>query len=160
MVRSNGSRRDCFSTQMVDAFKSEQLKNLCLDSKKHHALVDFLASLPAISTKAATEANIKHGFYEAGILDRESGGYPVLKKILASCRISISKEIYDKIISNFKYLFKIVAKFGRIPEEVFDELGFPDDVDASGKVVKRDAGISREIVQRSKWLTHFYQVNL
>jgi hypothetical protein len=37
-------------------------------------------------------------------------------------------------------------------------LGFPKDIDAYGNEVVRDAGISQETLQRSKWLNHSYQI--
>lgn len=146
--------------RIVEAFQSEQLlKEINLESKKLHALTGFLASLPAIATKAATKQNIMHGFYESGLLDRESGGYPVMKTILATCRSSISKEMYNKTINNFRRLYTTVAQFGRIPEEVFDLLGFPTDVDVKGNIVRRDAGMGQESYQRSKCLTHDHRLS-
>ena len=43
---------------------------------------------------------------------------------------------------------------------MFDRLGFPKDIDGHGNEISRDAGISQESYQRSKSLTHSYQVNL
>ncbi len=49
---------------------------------------------------------------------------------------------------------------GKSSDEVFDSLGFPKDTDVHGNEISRDAGISQESYQRSKNLTHKYQVNL
>jgi hypothetical protein len=49
---------------------------------------------------------------------------------------------------------------GRIPEDVFDDLGFPCDKDVYGHEVLRAAGILQESYQRSKCLTHEFQINL
>jgi hypothetical protein len=56
--------------------------------------------------------------------------------------------------------YKTMMEQGRIPEEVFDDLGFPPDRDVNGKEVLRHAGITQESYQRSKCLTHKYQVQL
>jgi hypothetical protein len=47
-----------------------------------------------------------------------------------------------------------VMEEGYIPEELFDDLGFPEDVDMNGVVVPRGAGISCEPQQRAKVLSH------
>jgi 3-isopropylmalate dehydratase small subunit len=49
---------------------------------------------------------------------------------------------------------------GRIPEDVFDDLGFPCDKDVYGYEVLRAAGILQESYQRSKCLTHEFQIDL
>ena len=49
---------------------------------------------------------------------------------------------------------------GRIPEDVFDDLGFPCDKDVNGNEVLRAAGISQESYQQSKCLTHKIQIDL
>ena len=48
----------------------------------------------------------------------------------------------------------------QIPEDTFDILGFPRNKDVIGNEVPRSAGISLESYQRSKYLTHEFQVNL
>jgi hypothetical protein len=141
------------------AFK-EELKSLNLSDKKLRALVDFISVLPELATKAATRGNIIHGFHQSGIIDEEVHRYPVLHKILATCRSSIPKELIEKIEYHFDYLYKLVLDEGRIPEHVFDELDFPKDKDANGNVVLRNAGISQESFQRSKCMTHIHQVEL
>ncbi len=49
---------------------------------------------------------------------------------------------------------------GRIPEDVFDDLGFPRDKDNNGHEVLRAVGISQESYQQSKCLTHEFQIDL
>jgi hypothetical protein len=53
-----------------------------------------------------------------------------------------------------------VLDHGHIPDDVYDELDFDKDVDANGIEVIKCAGISNEKQQRSKCLTHQYQVQL
>ena len=81
--------------------------------------------------------------HENGMLDKEKARYPVLLKILGTCRSSIPQELYKKVIDNFTYLYNVVMEQGCIPEEVFDELSFPMDVDVNGNDVFRNAGISQ-----------------
>jgi hypothetical protein len=57
---------------------------------------------------------------------------------------TIPSALYQKVIANFAYLYTVMLDQGRIPEEVFDELGIPPDRDTNGKVVIRYAGISQE----------------
>jgi spore coat protein CotH len=50
---------------------------------------------------------------------------------------------------------------GHIPEQVWQDLAiFPKDKDANENEVSRDATISQESRQRTKSLTHQYQVDL
>jgi hypothetical protein len=59
---------------------SDEVKNLaCLDLKKRNCLIDFISTLPAVATRAASYENIMHGFYVTGYLDRETRRYPVAK---------------------------------------------------------------------------------
>ncbi len=64
------------------------------------------------------------------------------------------------MIDNFLMLYHTRLDQGHISDEVFDRLGFPKDIDVHGNEISRDAGISQESYQRSKSLTHSYQVNL
>jgi hypothetical protein len=142
------------------AFQSDEMKCLNLGSKKTGSLVDFFSVLPAIATKAGTRENILFGMHENGMLDKEKARYPVLFKILGTCRSSIPQELYKKVIDNFTYLDNVVMEQGCIPEKVFDELSFPMDVDVNGKDVFQKTGISQESYQRAKCLTHSTQVGL
>ena len=113
-----------------------------------------------MATKAATRGNILHGFYKSGLIDRTKSRYPVLLKILGTCRSTLPKELYQKVFDNFTYLYSVMMDQGHILEDVFGELGFPQDRDVNGKEVLRNAGISQESQQRSKWLTHQFQIKL
>ena len=146
--------------KLITKMFKEKLKDLNLPERKCKALIDFLSNLPAIATKATTRNNILHGFVENGTIDKKSQRYPVLSMILGQCRSSIPKETLELVVNNFTYLYNTMMEHGRIPEEVFDELGFPPDRDVNGEVVLRNAGISQESYQRSKILTHKHQVQL
>ena len=58
-----------------------------------------------------------------------------------------------KIVDNFESLYSLTVGQGWIDEEVFDELGFPCDIDANKKEALRNTGISQESYQQSKYLT-------
>ena len=92
--------------------------------------------------------------------DQTKSRYPVLLKILGTCCSTLPKELYQKVFDNVTYLYSVMIDQGHIPEDVFDELGFPQDRDVNGKEVPRNAGISHENQQRSKWLTHQFQLKL
>jgi hypothetical protein len=58
-------------------FDSDLFDFLRLKSTKKNALIDFLAVLPDIATTACSIDNIKHGFIEAGIINKEFNLFPV-----------------------------------------------------------------------------------
>jgi len=70
--------------RVTKAFESSSLKGLNLNSKKKNSLIDFIANLPEMATKAATRGNILHGFYKSGLIDRTKSRHPVLLKILGT----------------------------------------------------------------------------
>ncbi len=82
--------------RVTKAFNSEALRILNLNSKKKSSLIDFISTLPELATKAATRGNILHGFYESGLIDRTKSRYPVLLKVLGTCRSTIPKELYQE----------------------------------------------------------------
>ncbi len=77
------------------AFNSEALRILNLNFKEKSSLIDFISTLPELATKAATRGNILHGFYESGLIDRTKSRYPVLLKVLGTCRSTLPKEVYQ-----------------------------------------------------------------
>ena len=70
------------------------------------------------------------------------------------CWSTLPKELYQRVIH------RIMMEQGRIPEDVFDDLGFPRDKDVYGHEVLRAAGISQESYQQSKRLTQEFQIDL
>ena len=124
------------------------------------SLIDFISTLPELATKAATRGNILHGFYESGLIDRTKSRYPVLLKVLGTYRSTLPIEVYQSVIDNFTHLYRIMMEQGRIPKDVFDDLGFPHNKDVYGHEVLRAAGISQESYQRYKCLTHKFQIDL
>ena len=146
--------------RVTKAFNSEALKVLNLNSKKKSSLIDFISTLPELATKAATRGNILHGCYESGLIDQTKSRYPVLLKVVGTCRSTLPKQLYQRVIDNFAHLYRIMMEQGSIPEDVFDDLGFPRDKVVNGNEVLRAAGISQESYQRSKCLTHEFRIDL
>ncbi len=64
------------------------------------------------------------------------------------------------MVAAFPTLMNAVINKGRVYEESLDKFGFETDKDGNGNEVVRDAGISQESLQCSKWLTHPQQVEL
>ena len=87
--------------RVTKAFESNSLRVLNLHSKKKNSLIDFIASLPEMTTKAATRGNILHVFYESGLIDWTKSRYPVLLKILGTCRSTPPKELYQEVFDSF-----------------------------------------------------------
>eukprot|EP00956_Cyclotella_meneghiniana_P014153 scaffold21057_cov63-Cyclotella_meneghiniana.AAC.3 len=136
------------------AFHSGELKCLNLNDKKRRSIIDFIPSFVDMAGKALTERNVRHGFIESGMIDEDKLKYPVLEKILATCKSEIAIDLYETFIANFTRLYKLMFENGHVPDEVYDELGFPKDKDVNGNDVLREAGILQESQQRSKILTH------
>ena len=66
----------------------------------------------------------------------------MLLKILGTCQSMLPQELYQLVIDNFTYLYNTMMEQGRIPEIVFDNLGFTQDKFVIGNEVLRIAGIS------------------
>jgi hypothetical protein len=68
------------------------------------------------------------------------------------CRKSVPDEMPMKITVNFDLLYPVMTEKGWIPEEVFDELGVPRDMDANGKEALRNAEVSQESINNQSVL--------
>ncbi|EJK66261.1 hypothetical protein THAOC_12831 [Thalassiosira oceanica] len=147
--------------KVSEAFKSDpKLKSLSLKSTKKGALIDFLAVIGKIITRACDSDNIQAGFIAAGFIDGQALRYPVLNKILATCRRNITKEECENVLDTFEQFLITFDEQGHIPEEMFDLYGFVNDFGVDGQIYRRDAGITQEQLQRAKCLTHDFQINL
>jgi hypothetical protein len=113
-------------------------------------LIDFLSMLPEIATTACSKDNIKHGFIQAGIIDKEFNRYPVFNKILATCPQQPTLEEYRTVLESFEDFIKIMDEKGHIDEEQYDMRGIRMDKDINGQDVFRTAGIAQESFQCSK----------
>ena len=133
---------------------------LVLKPTKHNAIVDFISSVPEMTSKAVTRDNITHGFKENGMIDNKYLRYPDLNKILATCRRDPTIDEYNNCIEHFPFLYNMYSRDGHVSDDVFEELGFPMDSDRNNKAVHRTADINQENRQRAKCLTHIHQVEL
>ncbi|EJK76050.1 hypothetical protein THAOC_02207, partial [Thalassiosira oceanica] len=143
------------------AFLTEpKLQSLKLRSTKKGALIDFLAVIGDVATRACSSKNIRDGFVAGGYIDDKVFRYPVLNKLLATCRRNITKDEYENVLDTFEIFLSTFEAQGHIPEELFDMYGFVHDYGVDGQIVRRDAGITQEQLQRAKCLTHDFQINL
>jgi hypothetical protein len=141
-------------------FHSETLLFLSLKSTKKNALIDFLSVLREIATTACSKDDIKHGFIEARIIDKEFNRYPVSNKILATCHQQPTLEEYRTVDDTFEDFLDIMDEKGHIKEEHYGICGIRMDKDVNGQNVFRTAGIAQESFQCSKCLTHSHQVKM
>lgn len=81
-------------------------KDLSLNAKKKAAHIDFMSTLPELTTTATLRRNILNGFYESGLVIQTKSRYPVLninlnkKKIVALLDfISILPDLSTKVTS-------------------------------------------------------------
>ena len=141
--------------------KLEEAGELNLTSKNKKAIVDFLTCIPGVLAKAApTPCTMLKGFRVNGMLDENTGCYPDFNKMIGTLRRKVTKEELDLCEKHFPTLYKQQIYEGHIPESLFDELGFPQDVNMEGLLVERNASINQEHCQRSKSLSHPFQRGL
>ena len=94
------------------------------------------------------------------MLDDETQTTPDFYKMISTCRRQVRTDELQLCVSSFPTLLKHHLQHGHIPESLFDELGFDEDVDPANNVVRRDGGITKEPYQRAKTLSHEYQRRL
>jgi hypothetical protein len=133
---------------------------LNLRPNKYKALIDFIACLPEMLTKACTRENIVHGSTANGMLDQKKRRFPGFDNLLGTCRKHPTVEEYKLCEDSFKELFEYQFLHGHVPDDKFDEFGFPQDEDPDGNTVRREATLSQETHQRAKCLSHKHQVEL
>ena len=97
---------------------------------------------------------------ENGMINRKLLSFPDFNRILATCCHEPKVEEYATCRNAFPSLLRYQLQHGHIPDEIFEESGFPVDLNFSGKEVRRDATISQESYQRAKTLSHEFQVQL
>jgi hypothetical protein len=88
--------------RLWDAFYGGELSCLKLKDNVTRALIDFCSKFPEMAAKAMSESNVKHGFVENRMIDKDMSKYPVLDKILATCKRNIPIDLYQKFIDNFQ----------------------------------------------------------
>ena len=133
---------------------------LALKSSKEHSLIDFISSIPAMSSKATTFEGITHGFLEGGYIDKQYMRYPDFDKILATCGTDPTKEEYELCERMLPSVIEKYLQDGHVDDNTFESMGFPIDKDETGKVVRRECTVTQEARQRCKILTHTYQIEM
>lgn len=124
--------------------KDAQIKTVC----------DFLACVPDNLTKACTGKNIIDGFTSAGMLDKETATWPDFKNVLGTCRRPLLEAEVALCHSSYPQLLKRFLDDGWVDDEMYEVLGFPVDLNYLGEPIRRPAGITNEICQRSKCLSN------
>jgi hypothetical protein len=128
--------------------------------KKLAVIVDFISCSPSIFQNAFKKENIQKGFLAAGMIDEGSKSAPDLNAILGTVVRTLKKAEMDLVVMNFNRLYSEALKHGEITDDLFDELGFPIDLDMNGRPMLRYAGIRQEPYQRAKNLSHKAQQKL
>ena len=139
--------------------KLHEEQRLNLKENKKKLLIDFVASIPAKVTKAATRKNIQHGFIVNSLVDETHKHYPDFNKILATCRKNPKTDNYNHCVKFFSYLFNYCLEHGHVPDLKFELLGFHQDINIQGNYVQRYSTITQESRQRAKCLTDEYKTD-
>ena len=126
---------------------------LNLKANTKNALVDFLSTYPTVLQKACPNDTVMKGFIRNGMIDDGSLSLPDLEQVLRSCQNSnLTKEHWDRIISNFPALYEEASKEGLLTDEFLTNLGFKPDTNYAGQVIERPNAISCESLHRAKSL--------
>jgi hypothetical protein len=148
---------------MLDIAKAQA--NLRLPTNKTDALLDYLACLPQMLTKAVSVNSLQKGFRENGMLSNRCSSktpyaFPCFDSMLSTCRKVIPTKARDLCKEHFPTLVAAALEHGHVPEDIYDKLEFPMDQDVEGNPIPKNQGISQEHRQRAKCLTHRNQVKL
>jgi hypothetical protein len=124
--------------------------------KTHHdSLVDNLACCPdTMLAKTASPQQIITGFTKPGYVDEVTGHEPSFERLLGTCKRTLSLDELGLVEASFGPLLTIMLEKGHIEESIFDERGFPKDLDMDGDTVERNAGITNEKCRRNCILSH------
>eukprot|EP00957_Ditylum_brightwellii_P212296 15367170-Ditylum_brightwellii.AAC.1 len=94
------------------------------------------------------------------MLDVESFLGPDMFGMIQTNRNEIKEDELELIMNIFPLLFAIMQQHGKIPESVYDELGYPHDFEEGEIGVDRHVGIKKEHMQWAKHLRHPKQMKL
>ena len=120
-------------------------------------LLTFLSTLPRMLSNVAKVEYIIDGFVACSMLDESTKTCPYMDQILATCHCDITIDEHNLCHDTFDQLYKLHLNQGHVADDVYEELGFPQDVDITGTTVRRDATITHKCYQRAKCLSHPYQ---
>ena len=135
----------------------ENAAKVSLKSSKLAHVANFASRVPVILTQAATPERIIRGFQEAGLLDPKTRTSPCWQGLLATCKRPLSKEELTLCQKSFPRIMEAQWKYGHVPEELFDELGFRVDQNSKGEAVLRTNVMTNESGHRAKSLSHAWQ---
>ena len=107
--------------------------DLSFSRDKRNCILNFIVCLPEILLRCVSTGGIMQGFVEGGAVDKETHTWPDFNKILAGCRRKVTLKEVSSIKDNFTQLYDTFSRLGKILEEVFDELGFVEDINSNGK---------------------------
>ena len=139
-MTARGRTKSGFKKQVMDTMHERQRSGeICLSTDKMTCIVDFAICLPEILTRSVTTTRILDGFVQGGAIDSVSYEWPDMHKVLGTCRRDIKKEEVDLVEKHFSELYKAHLQHGKIPEELFDHLGFQKDLDSKGNVHLRES---------------------
>jgi hypothetical protein len=107
--------------------------NLGGNPRKKKALIDFLLCLPEMLESVLKKKNIKKAFVESGMIDKETGYFPVFDKLIGTCKrwVSASKDIGIPLTAKqhckdqFSTLMKIQMREGGLSYPDMKEAGIP-----------------------------------
>ena len=134
---------------------------LILKTPARKAIIDHVVTCPEIYGSAMKPKTTKKGYIKNGMIDELTEIYPDIITMLQTCKLQDVKQEYeDLLFDNFSILYQTMKSKGHIPEELYDQLGFPPDTNYAGDKVDKPDGISQEMRHRAKILSHSLQRNL
>ena len=88
-----------------------------------------MSCVPEILKKGVTINNIKHGFFENGMIDFDNIRFLAFNNILVTCRKYPIVEDYKLCDTRSPHLLQKYLDDGHVDDATFEEPGFPVDVD-------------------------------
>lgn len=122
-----------------------------IDSKKFREICGMVARIASAVAIANTEKKVIDGFIGPGWTDRQTGQGPDIFAMFGSYKKKWTPEQRAKWLKDLPKLVKTMLKYGYVPEEVFDELEYPLDIDVDGAQVPLTAHMTSQ-TQRQRFL--------
>ena len=135
----------------------EHSHELVLGERKLRTLLSFLSTLPRMLSDVVKAETIIDGFVECGMLDANTKTCPDMDQILATCHRKLSLDEHELCRNKFDDLYHLHLDQGHVTDDIYKNMGFPQDEDVTGSKIRRDATVTRESFQRAKCLSHPYQ---
>lgn len=158
--RTTTDKNDPNVQQLEEFFKDlENKKILTLKANKKESIIDFICSLPDMLSKACTKQKVKAGFITTGQIDEETGYFPDLRKIMATCKHQRVHDpnVYELIKKNFSQMYEEQMLKGELTDEFLLKSNVPQDIDEKGNEVARPGRLSNEKTQRAKQVSKPFQ---